>query len=173
MNFKRILLFLPLLFVRNAQAHCPLCTIGAATAAGGAAYLGINNAIIGVFIGAFAVSMGFWISKLIKKRYIPFQSFLIILSSFLTTVIPLLPIVKSIYPVYISLAGSYGSLLNRTYIINLFLIGSLLGALIVSIAPWLSNRITTYRHGRILPYQGILLTLMLLLIVSVVIEVII
>lgn len=173
MNFKKLLFILPLFLIKNVQAHCPLCTIGAATAAGGAAYLGVNNAIIGIFIGAFAVSMGFWISRLIKKQYIPFQSFLIILSSFLTTVIPLLPIVKSIYPVYISLAGSYGSLLNRTYIINLFLLGSVLGALTVSITPWLSNKITNYRHGRILPYQGVLLTLILLLITSVVIEVII
>jgi FtsH-binding integral membrane protein len=38
------------------SAHCPLCTAGAMLAAGGAAYLGVSNGAIGIFI-AMIVNM--------------------------------------------------------------------------------------------------------------------
>ncbi len=174
MKLKKFLALLPsLVLIKSVYAHCPLCTIGAAAAAGGAAWLGVSKVVIGVFIGAFAVSIGWWISNLIKKQYIPFQRLLIILFSFITTIIPLLVIIGGKYPVYISLIGDYGSLLNRTYIIDLFFIGSILGGFIVSITPWLSKKITEIRNGKMLPYQGIILTLALLVILSITIEVII
>src|SRR3989339_1091867 len=123
MGLKKLIAFFPfLLLMQSAYAHCPLCTAGAAFAAGGAAWLGISKAIIGVFIGAFAVSTGWWVSNLLKKKYIPFQKPLIILLSFVTTIWPLMPLMESIYPVYISWIGDYGSLLNRTYLFSMFLV---------------------------------------------------
>jgi len=97
------------------------------------------------------------------------------LFSFLTTVFPLLglEVMRSNYPLLVSFFGDYGSLLNRTYILNLFLIGSVIGGFIVSITPWLSNKITQIRNGKMLPYQGILLTFLLLAVSSAIIEVII
>src|SRR3990167_8283639 len=156
MKLKKFLglpLFLAL--AQSAYAHCPLCTVGAAAAAGGAAWLGVSKIVICIFIGAFAVSIGWWVSNLIKKQYVPFQKPLIILFSFATTVFPLLglEVMRSNYPALISFFGDYGSLLNRTYILNLFLIGSILGGLIVSITPWLSRKITIMRNGKMLPYQ--------------------
>ena len=176
MKFKIFfLLFFSLALVKNAYAHCPLCTVGAAAAAGGAAWLGVSKIVIGVFIGAFAVSIGWWISNLIKKQYVPFQRPLIILFSFATTVFPLLglEIMRSNYPLLVSFFGDYGSLFNRTYIINLFFIGSIIGGFIVSLTPWLSRRITIIRNGKMLPYQGILLTFALLVVSSTIIEVLI
>src|SRR3989344_8592817 len=173
MKFKIFfLLFFSLALVKNAYAHCPLCTVGAAAAAGGAAWLGVSKIVIGVFIGAFAVSIGWWVSNLIKKGYVPFQGPLIILFSFATTVFPLLSleVMQSNYPLLITLAGDYGFLLNRTYILNLFFIGSVIGGLLVSITPWLSGRITMIRDGKKVPYQGILLTFALLIIFSSIIE---
>ncbi len=167
MKMKKLfpLFFLPF-FVKSVNAHCPLCTVGAAAAAGGAAWLGVNNAVIGVFLGAFAVSMGWWVSKLIKKQYVPYQMALIILFSFATTIFPLLPLITGFYPLYISMMGDYGSLLNRTYLVNLFLFGSIIGGIIVSVTPWLSKKISDSR-GKTLPYQGIILTFALLIILGI------
>lgn len=169
------LLFFSLALVKSAYAHCPLCTVGAAAAAGGAAWLGVSKIVIGVFIGAFAVSIGWWVSNLIKKQYVPFQRPLIILFSFVTTIFPLLgmEVMRSNYPLLVSFFGDYGSLLNRTYILNLFLIGSVIGGFIVSLTPWLSRKITIIRDGKMIPYQGILLTFALLIVSSAIIEVII
>lgn len=174
MNLKKLLpLFVFPLVIKAANAHCPLCTAGAAVAAGGAAWLGVNNAAIGVFIGAFAVSMGWWISNLIKKKYVPFQRQLIIAFSFATTIPTLMPIINGVYPALISIAGDYGSLLNRTYLINAFLMGSIIGAFIVSITPWLSKKITDACKGKTLPYQGITLTFGLLAIAGISLQILI
>lgn len=171
MNIKKILLLIPflLLLIKGVYAHCPLCTIGAAAAVGGAAWLGVNKVVIGLFIGAFAVSTGWWFSKLIKKQYIPGQKILIILFSFIATVVPLLSIISEIYPIYISLMGNYGSLLNRTYLVNLPLIGSIVGGAIVSSTPWLSSKITKLR-GKTYPFQGIILTFAIVAIVAIFIQ---
>ena len=171
MNLKKFLIFFSsLLFIKSAHAHCPLCTLGAAAAAGGAAWFGVNNAVIGIFVGAFAVSIGWWVSKLIKKQVIPFQKWIIILFSFATTVLPLLPIMKGIYPIYISVTGDYGTLLNRTYIFNSFLIGSIIGGITTSLTPWLSDKITKLRNGKMIPYQGIILTFLLLIILGIIMQ---
>lgn len=166
MNFKKLLLFLmvPIFLIKGALAHCPLCTAGAAVAAGGAIWLGVSPVIVSLFIGAFAVSMGWWFARLIKKRYIPFQRTLIIILSFALTVIPILPIISLPAPFFVSLMGGYGSLLNRTYMIDLSLVGSFVGGLIVLISPGVSNKITKLRNEKHIPYQRMLTTFLLLLI---------
>ncbi len=176
MELKKFLsLPLFLVLMQSAYAHCPLCTVGAAAAAGGAAWMGVSKIGIGIFIGAFAVSIGWWVSNLIKQKYVPFQRLLIILLSFVTTIFPLLSleVMRSNYPLLVSFFGDYGSLFNRTYILNLFFIGSVIGGFIVSITPWLSNKITILRNGKMIPFQGILLTFALLIVFSSIIEIII
>ncbi|MBI4447947.1 hypothetical protein HY643_03125 [Candidatus Woesearchaeota archaeon] len=175
MRLKKLLLLTPFSFLfllSEVSAHCPLCTVGAVALAGGATLIGVNQAAIGLFIGAFAASMGWWVSGLIKKKYIPGQRAALVLFSFATTVIPLLKLMDGIKPVYISLIGNYGSLLNRTYILNLFLVGSILGLIVVSLTPWISKKIVNLRNGKLMPFQGVLLTFVLLLIGAVLMQLI-
>jgi len=40
----------------------------------------------------------------------------------------------------------------------------------MSITPWLSSRITKIRDGKMVPYQGIALTLLLLVVVGVILQ---
>ena len=170
MNKKLLLLpLLSILFLPNAFAMCPLCTAGAAVAAGGAVWLGVKAQVIGIFIGAFAISTGWWTSKLVKKQYVPYQRLLLILILFLATVIPFIPFMTPLYPMYISIAGDYGSLLNRTYAVNLFLAGSIVGGIITSLTPWLSDKITKLRRKQI-PFQGISLTFILLMVIGTIIQ---
>lgn len=172
-GFKYLAPIALLLSVPAVEAHCPLCTIGAAAAAGGAAYLGVHGIVIGLFMGAFAVSIGWWVSGLIKKQYFKYQKQAIILLSFLTTVFPMLAILSDVQPFLVSMSGSYGSLLNRTYLIDLFILGSLIGGFIVSITPMLSKKLSGLREGKMMPYQGIILTFGLLIIIGVVLQVIV
>jgi len=171
-KMKTKLFLFPALFlvlIKQSFAHCPLCVVGAASLAVGASYLGVSKAAIGLFIGAFAIAIGWWIAKLIKKQYIPYQKSIIILISFLTTIIPIMPYIKGAYPLYISFLGPYGT----TYAADLFLSGSLAGGFIVLIAPWLSSTITKLRKGKQIPFQGILLTFFLLIVLSIVIQLVI
>ena len=178
MDFKRIkhiflLPFIFLFFIGRAAAHCPLCTVGAAAAAGGAAYFGVSKIVVGMFIGAFAVSMGWWFSNLIKKKYVPFQRTLIILFSYVTTVLPISAVISTehdVFGYYLSLFGDYGTTFNSTYLVNVFLFGSVIGALIVSATPSISKYISSTRAGKIYPYQGTILTLSLLLLVGLIMQ---
>lgn len=169
--YRLALLAPALLAPKLVSAHCPLCTIGAAAAAGGAAYVGVSNFVVGIFIGAFAVSMGWWIARMLSKKYVRYQRELLIISSFLLTIIPIIPIMNQNFPVYLSIMGEYGSLLNRTYILNLFLAGSVAGGAIVCVSPWISRKITDAR-GKTVPFQGTVLTLVALTIVALAFEMI-
>ena len=167
-----LVLFFILLLTESVMAHCPLCVVGAAAAAGGATWLGVSKIVIGVFIGGFAVSTALWVSRLIKRKYIPFQTLFIVLFSFLTMIIPLMPMVEEIYPLYISIIGDYGSLLNRTYVINLFFVGSIAGSLVVVFSPAISRRISRLRNNKLIPYQGVILTIALLILASIILQVV-
>jgi len=161
------------LMPKAALAHCPLCTIGAGVAVVGARYYGVHDVVLGVFIGAFAVATGWWFANLLnkkfKRQFIPYQKWIIVLASFLLTVIPILPMFTTVSSTYISVMGDYGSILNRTYLINLYLVGSILGGIIVAITPLLSKIITRLRHKTI-PFQGIILTLSLTTLVALIIQ---
>jgi hypothetical protein len=172
MNLKKILIFFfPFFFLmETVKAHCPLCTIGAAAAAGGAVWLGVDILVVALFIGAFAVSTGWWFSRIIKKKFIPFQNWIIIISSFLLTIIPIRKMLSDLRPWYIHLSGEYGSLLNRTYVIDLFVVGAIIGGLVVCIAPPLSKKLTRMRNGKLIPFQGVIITIGLLLLLGVILQ---
>lgn len=160
-NFIAAGLFLPFW----AFAHCPLCTAGAGAAAVGAAWLGVDSMVIGIFIGAFGLALGLWFSRLFKRKFIKFQGLIIGIISWLLTVLPLRPLLKDYTSIYISLTGDYGSLLNHTYLVDRFLVGSLVGALILVLAPYLSSFLAKKR-GSVFPFQGIIITFSILLLLS-------
>ena len=164
-----ILPILTVFLARFISAHCPLCTIGAGAAGVGAIWLGVSKVVVALFIGAFAMSMGMWFSKLIKKKYIPFQKTLIVAIIFLTTLIPLMPLFKAVGPLYLSFIGDYGT----TYAINYSLVSGLFGGAIVFFSPLISKKITKIRRGKTFPYQGVTLTLFLLIITGGIIQVLI
>ncbi len=161
-----LLAFLMIFSVPSVMAHCPLCTMGVGVAAVGAGWLGVSKVVIGFLVGAFAMSMGMWFAKLVKKKYIPLQKTLIILAVFFTTVLPLLPIFSTVGPLYIPFIGKYG----LTYALNYSLAASFLGGLMVFISPTLSKKITIQRSGKTIPFQGVMLTLLLLILTSLIIQ---
>lgn len=165
-------LFLSILFAKSVQAHCPLCTAGAAVAAGGALWLGVNVVVIGLFIGAFALSLGFWTSKLVKKKLFPYQASVLIFLVFLLTIVPIMPIMTNVLPINIWITGDYGSWLNRTYLINSFFLGSFIGGALVFLSPFLSRRISKMRNGRNFQFQGVAVTLLLLVVAGALIQMI-
>ncbi len=160
------------IFIPTASAHCPLCTIGAGAAALGAAWLGFSSFSIGVFLGAAALAMGLWIGRLITKKVklIPHQTTILGILSFLTTVLPLEPLLFDNSSIYISIMGDYGSWLNRTYYVDKFLVGSVLGAIALFAAPYLSKALSKARNNKMFPYQGMIITFGLLMVTAITYE---
>ncbi len=153
------------------SAHCPLCTVGAGAAAAGAVWLGVSKVVVALFLGAFAMSMGMWFARVLSKKrtYIPFQNTLVITGVFLLTILPLISIVKAIGPLHLSFIGTYG----KTYAVNYSLFSSLLGGGLTFISPSLSKKMTKLRKGKMIPFQGIILTLGLIIIAGAIIQILI
>lgn len=170
-------LFLPslgsiafLLIPRQALAHCPLCTAGAGAAAAGAAVIGVKHVVIGLLIGAFAAALGFYLANRMKRQFIPLQKSLIVMSTFALTIIPLLPLLDSYFGFSIYLMGEYGSALNRVYVINRFLLGSILGGLVMVLIPYLSRAISKLQSDKRLPYQSLIITFTTLTILAILLQ---
>jgi len=161
---------LVLLTPLTAKAHCPLCTVGAGALAVGAAYLGVSVVIVGIFIGAFAIALALWIPRFVKKQYIPHQKPILIALIFLSTIIPIMPLIQEYQSFNIFLFGEYGSLLNRTYMYNRFVVGTIIGALIMYLSPFISMAIQKRHHGLLFPYQGMAITFLFLVLMSLLIQ---
>lgn len=165
---KKYLPILPILTLvptKIASAHCPLCTAGAGVLAVLAASLGVSTIVVGILIGAFSLALSLWISKSIKKQYIRFQKQIVVTLIFLGTIIPIMPLIRQYAPFYIPFIGEYGT----TYAINLYIFGVIIGATIMFITPYLSALVTKLRNKKI-PFQGIILTISLLILVSIIIQ---
>ncbi|PIQ92190.1 MAG: hypothetical protein COV70_01200 [Parcubacteria group bacterium CG11_big_fil_rev_8_21_14_0_20_39_22] len=148
-----------------ASAHCPLCTAGAGALAILAASLGVSSVVVGVLIGAFSLALGLWISEAIKKQYIPYQKHILTSVIFLGTVIPIMPFIRHYGPLYVPFIGEYGT----TYTIDLYMLGVIIGSAIMLFSPFLSKFVTRVRNKQ-MPFQGLSITILLLVIVSVIIQ---
>lgn len=155
----------------KAFAHCPLCTGGAGAAAAAAAMLGVRYGAIAVFLGGFSVALSLWLSHKVKKQYFKHQQKVLFWTLYLSTLLPMYPFLKGDYTSqYISISGEYGNWLNRTYLIDLFIVGAIIGSLIVYFSPALSALLTKKRGGKMFPFQGLIITFFLLTLVSAVMQ---
>ncbi len=149
-----------------AHAHCPLCTAGAGVVAFGAAKLGVGPMSVGIFLGAFAVALGLWVARLLKKQYLPRQKEALAIFSFVTTILPLQSVLADYTSVYLPFWGEYG----KTLLINRFLVGGIIGGVLILLSPYLSRKLALARGGAMYPFQGMVITLGLLVTAAVVIE---
>lgn len=162
---------LALLSPVRAAAHCPLCTGGAGAAAAVAAYFGVKYGALGVFLGGFTTALALWIAHKPKKQYIQRQSTVLFWAIYLSTIIPFYYMFKGDYVSrYLSMGGDYGSLTNRTYLIDLFIVGALIGSVLVYLAPKLSAWISSKRGGEFIKFQGLFINFALLILLGVILQ---
>lgn len=154
-----------------ALAHCPLCVAASGVLVILARVLGVSTTIVGVFIGAAAVAMGLWLSRIVPKRYLPYQSALITLAVFISVVLPLLPLASDYRSLPIFIFGSYGSWFYRTYIINKLLLGSILGGLAMIFSEPLNRWLIRLNNKKKMPFQHLLVAIGLLIVLSAFIEI--
>ncbi len=114
----------------NAMAHCPLCTAATAIVVTATRFYGVDDMIVGTFMGGFLVSTVFWTDKLLKKRnkgkeYIPFQPSIIAIVTVLLTIV-------TFY--FAGLVGEKNTQF-KLFGIDKILIGTLIGAGISLVAP--------------------------------------
>jgi len=145
-----------------ASAHCPLCTTGAAIGVGFARAYGVDDSIVGLFLGALIASTALWFNKWLKKKVnFPMQELALVVASFLLLVIPFyyaglitnIDMVKSM-PTHHGMTG-FGILGLADFGVDKLLFGTIIGTL----AIWGIFNLSDYvkkKNGKVIwPYQGL------------------
>ncbi len=171
--FSFILIIISLILIPSVLAHCPLCTGAVIAGAAGAKYLGFDAIIVGIFVGGAAFSLGVWMSRLIKKHYLPFQSLLIIIITFLLTVLPASAAISDTLYLPVQLPGYIGSIFNNIYSLNRILFGNIIGGVITLFSYKAHLAIKKLKGKVLLPFQGIVLTVLALVITSIITQLLI
>lgn len=152
----------------SAYAHCPLCTAGAGALAIMAAYIGVPAIVISTLLGGAALAMGLWFAKLIKKKFIPYQYHIIAGLIYITTVLPLWPVLKEYKTLYAPFIG-FDKYANKVPV-DIYLVGVILGAVILAVTPFLSKKISSVAGKQLIPFQGIVITMLLLILLPLLIN---
>ncbi len=167
-GFAFILMALPLVL-----AHCPLCTTGAAVGVGIARTYGVDDSIVGLFLGALIVSSALWFNKwLTKKVNYKLPSFIMVLVSFLIFAIPFyyagliinFEMVKSMPSAYgMTGLGIFGL---AQFGVDKLLFGMLLGTITIWLVFGIGDHITKKRGKRLFDYQGLSFMILALMVLT-------
>ena len=146
-----VVITLVVLFPPSVKAHCPLCTAAVGTGLVVARSFGVDDSIVGIWVGALVISSALWLNKFLirRKKTFPFQKPVIIAGSFLITILPL----------YFSGLINFQNLFIG---IDRLLFGTVLGCFLTLFSFHLSNKIRNSEKKVVIPFQSIILTMAIL-----------
>lgn len=153
-----VLLILGVLMVSipSVFAHCPLCTGATIVGVGITRSLGLDDSLVGIFVGGMIVSSALWMNTLLKKRNAGGNGFLRVGSIMLATFV--LTLLTLYYAGLFGLGNEY-----RIFGMERIVFGTLSGVVVSFGAFWASHKLKQKNKGKtIFPYQTMLLTLLAL-----------
>ena len=167
---KKTYLFLGLLFAgifaagfASAQV-CPVCVVAIGAGLGLSRWLGIDDLVSSVWIGAFLIAITSWTLSYMKKRGWSFQDDGI--------VVTLLYIVLTFIPLYYS--RIVGNPLNKIWGLDKIIAGYIIGAIVLYLSHWLHNYLKKLNKGKVFfPYQRVVVPFVSLFLTSIIIWIII
>ena len=162
---NKYILSLPLLFAgffagtAHAYAICPVCTVAVAAGVGLSRYLGVDDTVTGVWIGALIVSSAMWTVNWLAKKKITFPA-----SNFIITLIYSLLIMGPLF-----WKDVIGHPLNKIAGIDKLLFGSILGVAVFVFAVWLHMTSKHRNNGKsYFDFQRVIIPVGLLIVASLV-----
>ena len=159
---KKIILFLGLLlagffWASMAKAVCPLCVIAVGAGLGLSRWLGVDDVVSSVWIGALLVSMILWtLIEMEKKKWrFTYDAIIISLVYYLLTFVPLY------------YAGIVGHPLNKFLGTDKIIFGTVVGSVVFLLAHWLNLYFKQKNKGKpFFPYQKVVLPIVVLILTS-------
>jgi len=159
---KKLFLFLGLIFsgffwANAAKAICPLCVVVIGTGLGLSEWLGIDDVVSSIWIGALLVAMILWtIIEMDKKKWrFPFDTLIISLAYYLLTFIPL-------YYAHI-----VGHPQNKIFGIDKIVFGTAVGTVVFLLANWFNLYLKKKNNGKVFfNYQKVVIPFVTLLLTS-------
>jgi len=159
---KSLIIILPftILFPLVSFAYCPLCIGGVFVITFLGYEFGVKKVVLGFLIGALSLAFADWINGLIKKKIFKWQDLTIIV---LTYALSYLSAKNYIFDYY---RFNYG---GNWFLVDKSLLAGIFGGILVLIAPILSKWITKKTNKHI-PFQRLILTLLLVTIFAIVFQ---
>ena len=156
---KTILIFLALFSVQysvfsvSVQAMCPVCTLAVGAGLGLSRYLGIDDAVSGIWAGALVISVSFWFRNWLKKKNYKFlrfikEKYLIYLSIFFWAGLTYLPLWK---------VGIIGHPFNVIWGIDRLVSGSLVGVGVSLLALYTDGKLRKIKGKQIFNFQKVII----------------
>lgn len=126
------------LIAKSALAFCPVCTVAVGAGLGLAQWLGIDDSVSGLWIGALIVSMSIWTINWLNGKNIKFKGrkILIFLAYYLVVIMPLY------------WKGMIGHPMNRLCGMDKLLFGIILGTVLFSAGVIFHNYIRKRNENR-------------------------
>jgi len=143
-----------LLITTKTYAVCPVCTVAVAAGVGMSRYLGIDDTISGLWIGALLMSSSLWMANWLSRKSwrIPAKTALSILIMYGITLTPLY---------FTEIIGHPN---NRIWGMDKLFLGNFIGTTFFVISVLIDKWLRTKNEGKVfVPYQKVILPITLLL----------
>lgn len=154
---RLIILFGTFGFALQARAVCPVCTIAVAGGVGLAREFGLDDALVGVWIGGFTMSLSLWFYDWLLKKGKKFWGMkaVSIVAMYAMAILPLFFMKDVWHP------------LNTLWGINKLLLGTVIGSVFFYLSPWLNQKIKDTNGGKqYFPFQKVVVPVCVLLILT-------
>jgi len=136
---------------------CPICVVAVGAGLGLSRWLGVDDVISSLWIGALLVSLSWWTVIWMRKKGWNFK--------YIKIVIPALYYLLVLAPLYFT--DIIGHPLNKIFGIDKILFGSIAGSIVFLLIVWLHNFLKTKNNGKsFFPYQKVVAPIFILLIIS-------
>ena len=152
-----IFLSLGIVFAGTAKAICPLCVIAIGAGLGLSRWLGVDDVVSSVWIGALLVALILWTMVELKKKNwrFPLDTILVSLAYYLLTFVPLY------------YAGIAGHPLNKIFGVDKIVFGTAIGTVMFLFAHWLHLYLKKKNNDKsFFPYQKVVIPVAVLLLTS-------
>jgi len=152
-------LFLGIASAPVAKAVCPLCVVAVGAGLGLSRWIGLDDVVSSIWIGALLASLSIWTITWLNKKGWGFK--------YQKVVIPVAYYALVLVPLYYS--DIIGHPLNKIFGIDKIIFGSALGTVVFLAALWLHSYLRTKNQGKsFFPYQRITLSVAILLLTSII-----
>lgn len=140
-------------------AVCPICTVAVGAGVGLTRYLGVDDLITGLWIGALVLSSSFWIAQWLKNKGIKF--------SYQLPITNLVMYISFILPLYFT--QIIGHPYNTLWGIDKLLLGIILGSVVFLLALTADKKVRHKFGHQLFSYQKIIFPVSFLTIISLII----
>lgn len=140
-----------------ARAVCPVCVVAIGAGLGLSRWLGVDDVVSSIWIGALLVAMILWTLIEMKKKdwRFPLDAVVISLAYYLLTFVPLY------------YAAIVGHPLNKIFGIDKIIFGTAIGTVVFILSYWLHNYLKKKNNGKsFFQYQKVVLPVVVLLLTS-------